>query len=128
MILIIALMVLVLALFKPTIITEALTAMGMKSPPPTGRSEPVPIGLGYINTCLTKKPYGFPSHSHLYRYWKDRPKSWAVEFSEERVRGDINKVRSNQDPSSVLAGLAPTAKAAGKAAGKGASGSLLQRK
>lgn len=61
---------------------------------------------GYTNTCLTDKPYGFPSHSNMYNYWRDRPKAWAVEYSKERVRGDINTVRSNQQPL-TLNGSAP---------------------
>jgi hypothetical protein len=43
----------------------------------------------------------------MYRYWKDRPKSWATEYSEERIRGDIDKVRSNQEPDTVLSGSQP---------------------
>jgi len=62
---------------------------------------------GYTNECLTDKPYGFPSHQSTYLYWKDRPKSWAVEYSEERVRGDINKVRSNQEKDTILLGSQP---------------------
>jgi len=61
----------------------------------------------YANMCLTEKPFGFPSHQNTYLYWKDRPKSWAVEYSEDRVRGDINKVRSNQEKDTILLGSQP---------------------
>lgn len=75
-------------------ITEALTQLRNRLLP--GWSS---LNLhGYTNTCLTDKPYGFPSHSNMYNYWRDMPKSWAVEYSEKRVRGDINTVRSNQQP------------------------------
>lgn len=109
LILILTALLLTLIVLKPSVITEALTAMGITHLP--GWSA---LDLhGYTNTCLTKKPYGFPSHSNMYRYWRDRPKSWAVEYSEERVRGDINNVRSNQEPSSILAGSQPAPAAAG---------------
>jgi hypothetical protein len=63
---------------------------------------------GYTNICLTEKPFGYPSHQNTYLYWKDRPKSWGVEYSEERVRGDINKVRSNQAEDTILLGSQPS--------------------
>ncbi len=48
----------------------------------------------YTNGCLTTKPYGFPGTSNMNKYWSDRVKTWAIEYSPERIRGDINKVRS----------------------------------
>lgn len=64
-------------------------------------SPPVPGWSGekdlhsYDSGALTRKPYGFPAHQGACKYWKDRPKSWAVEYSEARVKGDIDTVRSN---------------------------------
>lgn len=56
-----------------------------------GKNEP----HGYDSGALTRKPYGFPEHQGVCKYWKDRPKSWAVEYSEARVKGNIDTVRSN---------------------------------
>ena len=50
----------------------------------------------YKNMCLTKRPIGFPGSDNMNKYWKDRPKQWGVEYSDDRIRVDINKVRSSQ--------------------------------
>jgi hypothetical protein len=84
---------LIILWFRPSALTEALTAMGLKGVLPGWSA----LDLhGYTNNCLTKTPYGFPSHQGIYQYWKDRPKSWATEYSEERVRGNIDNVRSSE--------------------------------
>jgi len=88
---------LLVIIFKPSIITEALTSFST-----------APELHAYTNSCVTKKPYGFPSHSGMYEYWKDRPKSWATEYSKERVRGNINNVRSYQAPDTILLGSQPS--------------------
>jgi len=66
-----------------------------------------PKAHSYTNLCLTHKSYGFPGSAGAYNYWRDRPAQWAVEYSEERVRGDIDTVRSSKDPISSLAGSQP---------------------
>lgn len=90
-------------ILKQTPIKEGLSTLGTYLP---GWSRNI-SGHQYSNLCLTDKPYGFPSHDNMYQYWKDRPKSWAVEYSEERVRGDIDTVRSNRQPDTVLNGSHP---------------------
>ncbi len=57
-------------------------------------------GHKYHNTCMTagEGPYGFPASQGLYKYWQDRPKSWAVEYSDERIVGNMDKVVSNRAP------------------------------
>jgi hypothetical protein len=49
----------------------------------------------YDSGALTAKPYGSPESQGAYNYWMNRPKSWAVEYSEKRVNGDINNIRSH---------------------------------
>lgn len=100
---VIAILIIGLLLYKPSVITEALTNMGISIP--QGWSN---IGHhGFTNTCVTKKPYGFPSHANMYNYWKDRPKSWAIEYSKERIRGNIDMVRSNNEISKATLGSLP---------------------
>lgn len=94
----------VLALFnKSDTIWEHLSSWSWKILPWTSRSGHGP----YNNSCLTRKSYGFPSHQNTYNYWKNRPKSWATEYSVSRIRGDIDKVRSNRSNSSILGGSQP---------------------
>jgi hypothetical protein len=50
----------------------------------------------YDSGALTSKPYGFPASQGAYNYWKDRPKSWAVEHSDKRIKGNMDTVRSNR--------------------------------
>lgn len=47
----------------------------------------------YKNTCLTKDPHGFPESDGPSQYWKDRPKSWKVEYSSERIDCNMDRVR-----------------------------------
>ena len=51
----------------------------------------------YNNNCLTDKPYGSPGTNHMNKYWQHRVKNWAIEYSPERVRGDIDTVRSSNE-------------------------------
>lgn len=92
------LIIIIALLFKGSI-SEAWTAWASMFLP--HQHAHVPNLHGYTNTCLTKRPYGFPSHAPVYRYWRDRPKSWGVEYSEKRVRGNIDNVRSS-DATTVL--------------------------
>lgn len=85
------LVILVLAILIPSPVKEALSGLGLRLPDWSFTNL-----HRYNNTCLTKKSFGFPSHNNIYKYWKDRPKSWAIEYSEERVRGNIDQVRSSK--------------------------------
>lgn len=43
--------------------------------------------------CQQCQPVGFPSMGNLNRYWKNRPKHWGIEYSEEQTRVDMSKVK-----------------------------------
>lgn len=95
----------ILLVLRPDLVSEAMTTIAVHLGNLPGFSgKPL---HGYCNTCLSDKPYGFPSHQNVYRYWKDRPKSWQIEYSEERVRGNIDNVKSNTESTSVFAGSQP---------------------
>ena len=89
-----AAIIILVAFLKPDIIselTERLSHFGIPGFSPSASSL-----HGYENACLTTKSYGFPGMQNMYNYWKDQPKHWAVEYSNERIRGDINKVKSSE--------------------------------
>jgi hypothetical protein len=91
-------------LFGSKKITETLNSMGIKlSLSGWGGKCLHP----YDGKCLTKKPYGFPSHQGMINYWKDIPKSWGKTYAETSIRGDINKVRSHTPKNSILGGSNP---------------------
>jgi len=46
----------------------------------------------YYNDNLTVKPIGSPGTENIYNHWKNREKHWKVEYGEDRIATDMNKV------------------------------------
>ena len=47
----------------------------------------------YTNLCITERPYGSSGSVAPLKYWADRPKSWATEYSDARLATDSKTLR-----------------------------------
>lgn len=53
----------------------------------------------YHNDNLTVKPIGSPGTENVYRHWKNREKHWKVEYGDDRINTDMNRVTGLVDTS-----------------------------